>query len=236
MRKQEARVGKLHRITAKNQSATDGSQRLGRCNRRQDSSTMEFGSALEMCHELASLKTTLKRQSLGNSETLQEIVVGKLKDSNLNIISLANWAAETLKEIALKKDHDRRGMDGLDPDLLSYVGLGSLTYCKLPEDKYTLIPQSGLSRKRAAFHNLEERPNICFIIDKAQNSALQSLSANQAHSYFSTKNMPPRDQAQYHLVTLNPPPPPVKVSNNLIDQTQDSVIGISTTELLSNAP
>lgn len=227
-RKQEADVEKLHRITARNQSATDESQHLGGSDLRRDSTKMEFGSALEMCHELASLQTTLKRQSLGSSEILQDLAVGKLKDSNLSLLSLANWAAETLKEIAVKKDFDRRGLEGLDPDLLSYVGLGSLTYCRIPEDKYPLIPQPGFSRKRAAFQNLEERPNRCFI---TQTSDPASCSANRAHFEFSTENSPPRFQTQNNLIIISRPE---EVSNGLNDQTQDSVIGISPSELLSD--
>lgn len=77
-----------------------------------------------MCPEIALLNIKLKRQALGNTETLQEIMMDKFKDSNIYLEYLAIWAEKVIKKVAVKKDLVRRSLMGLNPDLLSYVGLG----------------------------------------------------------------------------------------------------------------
>lgn len=211
---------------------------------------MEFCNAVEMCHELASLKTTLKRPSLGNTEALQEIALEKLKYSNLALTSRANWAPEALKEIAVKKDHDRWALDGLDPYFLSYVSLGSLNFCLLPEDQNPSNSQSDSCRKRAAFQNLEERPNRCRIVEHTQSTFLDPLANAQptrAHQH-NTPTLPIFPMNQTHLISPLSAPlaedqtlsltyvvPTVDYQTNSPTQTQDPIPEVSTLEYSTTA-
>lgn len=52
-------------------------------------------------------------------------MIEKFRNSNFGLRYLTKWASDMLIEFGSKKDKVRRAFDGLDPELLSYVGLGS---------------------------------------------------------------------------------------------------------------
>lgn len=62
-----------------------------------------------------------------------------------------------------KKDIERRSFDGLDPDLLSYIGLGSSPFIRPQEDKFFNKREMGFSRKRHALFELNNRPIKAFL-------------------------------------------------------------------------
>lgn len=59
---------------------------------------------VEMCSELACLKITLKLQELGLTQTLQDVVLEKVKDLNFDFQHLTLWAIDLLKEFGMWKD------------------------------------------------------------------------------------------------------------------------------------
>lgn len=91
----------------------------------------------------------------------------KYKDSSIDLEYLAIWAAEVIKEVAVKKDLVRRSFKGLDPDLLSYVGLGTNTFNRLQEDM-SPITNMGPGIKRLAIQDPEERPKRQLAIEEVQ--------------------------------------------------------------------
>lgn len=116
---QETSAGLLKYITNQSRTAGETSQLLEDCEMIQAFNKEELCNATEMCPELDSLNITLNRQSLGNTKTLQEIVMNQFRDSKVDLDYLATWASKILKQIAVKKDLNRRRIIGLDPNFYS---------------------------------------------------------------------------------------------------------------------
>lgn len=77
---------------------------------------MEYLKFKEICPELNSLELTLLRQEVCREETLQSVVMEKVRKPNFEIQHLGEWAAGLLKEFGVKKDIERKALDRLDPD------------------------------------------------------------------------------------------------------------------------
>lgn len=109
-----------------------------------------------MCLELETLFITLKRQKLEYSNTLVPLVEEKSRESDFDLSQMAKWVAGLAKAFGLKKDVERKELDGLNLEYLSYIGLGNLTFAKpigiLPEETQITVPQC----KRMAGCNLKK--------------------------------------------------------------------------------
>lgn len=78
-----------------------------------------------MCPALESLFTTLKRQDLDYLEILAPLVIEKARALRFDLRQMVDWAAGLIRAYGLKKDEERKSLDGLSLEYLSYVGLGS---------------------------------------------------------------------------------------------------------------
>lgn len=85
----------------------------------------------------------------------------KFRDTNFDLSQLTLWAAEIIKAFGTKKDREHREFDGLDSELLSYVGLGCIPLIH-PQGDRTERRESlrylGHCRKRPATQNLDTMP------------------------------------------------------------------------------
>lgn len=133
------------------------SSQRGNCEAMQENTILEYCNTKEMCPELQSLDISLKLQEIESPDTLQNIVLEHFRDSILNTRQLASWAYNFLQELGARKDEVIRSFDGLDPNLLSYVGLGRRKFSRLQEDRGS-HPILGSNRKMPAFQDLETRP------------------------------------------------------------------------------
>lgn len=78
----------------------------------------------------------------------------RLRKPDFDITQLASWATKISMELGSKKDKERRAFDGLDPELLSYIGLGRIKFSKAHgslQDSELIGP----SKKRNAFMELD---------------------------------------------------------------------------------
>lgn len=91
---------------------------------------MEYSKYKEMCPELNALELILKQQEVCRDDTLRSVVMNKVREPYFDLKQLMEWAAGFLKEFGVKKGLERQAMDGLDPELLSNIGLGSLMFIK----------------------------------------------------------------------------------------------------------
>lgn len=110
-----------------------------------------------MCPQLSALDLSLKLQEIYCIEPLNATVMERLSKPDFNINQLAGWATKIIMKLGFRKDKERRTFDGLDPELLSYIGLGrkSITMAHESLQKTELIV---LSRKRSAYLELDSRP------------------------------------------------------------------------------
>lgn len=117
----------------------------------------EYGNTIMMCPQLDALELTLKLHEIGQNGLLQSAVIEQISKSNFKIHQLADWASNVLLELGSKKDKERRTMDGLDPNLISYIGLSRMTFAKARESIQEDFPL-GLCRKRGLFQTLDSEP------------------------------------------------------------------------------
>lgn len=110
-----------------------------------------------MCPELTLLEITLKRQEIGIQRTLQSLVMDKFQNPNFGLRHLTEWATDILHEFGTNQNRIRRDCDGLDPELLSYVELGSNPFI-IPKGNHELNKTAGPIRKRHALTNQDYRP------------------------------------------------------------------------------
>lgn len=127
-------------------------------NEKQTYTEKEYLKYKEMCPELNSLETTFLRQDVCEVDTLRSAVMEKFRDPRFGTFQLTEWAATVLKEFGVKKDRERRAFDGLDPDLISYIGLGGLTFIKPQEPAVRGESSSTQRNKRPAIYELENGP------------------------------------------------------------------------------
>lgn len=77
---------------------------------------------------LNALDLTLKLHEVGQPDTLQMEVTECLRDANFDLNQLAGWASRALLEFGIEKEKDRRALNRLDQELLSYIGLSRMTF------------------------------------------------------------------------------------------------------------
>lgn len=118
----------------------------------------EFWNLVGMCPELESLFLTLKKQDLDYSQTLAPLVIEKAKAPGFNLREMVDWASELIQAYGLKKDEEKRSLDGLSLEYLTYIGLGN---CPITKPKW-LFPKihNGHFRKRPTSINLKGKPKI----------------------------------------------------------------------------
>lgn len=80
---------------------------------------------------------------------------------------MAGWASRVITELGHKKDKERRAFDGLDPKLLSNIGLGRMTFSKAKEG----MQEVGLvdpSRKMNALQELDLEPKRMALVESEE--------------------------------------------------------------------
>lgn len=130
----------------------------GRCTGvRERTEKAEYSNTRRMCPPLAALDLTLKLQEVGKTDNFQMEVMDRLRGTDVDLKQLAGWASRMLMEYGAERGRDMREMDGLDPDLLSYIGLSINTFSKAHEaiQEESLVD---LCRKRKALQDLDPGP------------------------------------------------------------------------------
>lgn len=103
----------------------------GKCTEvRQRTNKAEYSNTRRMCPLLAALDLILKLQEVGQPNNIQMEVMDQLRGVDVDLKQLASWASRMLMENGVERGRDRRDLDGLDPELLSYIGLSKNTFSK----------------------------------------------------------------------------------------------------------
>lgn len=106
---------------------------------------LEYNGTGLMNLELDSLDMIVRQLKLGKPDTLKATVMEHLRDLDFDTI---HWATKVLLEVRKKKDKKMKAMDGLDPNLLEFFGLGWKTYSKWKMDP--IISLTCPSRKKGS--------------------------------------------------------------------------------------
>lgn len=84
-------------------------------------------------------------------------MIAKARDPDFDLKQLRIWVAGIIQAFGLKKDKERRSLDGFNPDLLSYVRLGSSPFTR-PKGIFEAPSILGQNRKRPARNSPKGEP------------------------------------------------------------------------------
>lgn len=129
-----------------------------------ESAMVEYNSVRHMCPELDSFDMTLQQLETCHMDTLQSMVIEQFKQPDFKMQKLAKWATTLITRIGCKKGNERKALEGLDPDLLEFIGLGRKTFSKwkVNSEETKVL---GLSRKKEAPQYMDLNPTKIYLVE-----------------------------------------------------------------------
>lgn len=97
----------------------------------------------------------------------------RLRKTYFDMDQMAGWASKIIMELGSKNDKERRALDGLEPEFLSYIGLGRAAFSRPHvEDEKDIIV--GPCRKRRALLELDPEPKRAALAEDHEDNGLES--------------------------------------------------------------
>lgn len=98
------------------------------------------------------------------------MVIEKTRALDFDVGQLASWATGLVQAFGLKKDEEKRSLDGLSLDYLSYIGLSSLPIARPKAIFDEEVNMVGQPRKMPALTFLRKEAKRAMIVDDIEMS------------------------------------------------------------------